>query len=100
MMYSLQTNTLRQTGGFEANTLGMVAKSIWHHLRNHEKPLSAAIYRGIESFQGFSGGATWICPSTVSGPDLDILRQSLKGKLSLPLVRVRGLIGDLRVDII
>ena len=35
-------------------------------LCNHGKPLVVGIYRGIESFQGFLGGAKWISqPSTV-----------------------------------
>ena len=34
-------------------------KSISHHEMNRAKPLLVDIYRGIESFQGFLGGAKW-----------------------------------------
>ena len=37
-----------------------VAKTIWHCLRNHGKPLLVDICRGFESFQGRVGGAKWI----------------------------------------
>ena len=45
--------------------LWMVTTSISHDLRNHAKPFFVGIYRGIESFQGFLGGAGFR-PSTAS----------------------------------